>query len=141
MSPNPDTRVERIGAAYLEPGETILASCHVWRSEESRAPLFAARHRDIVAVTPIGLLIIATGWLTRRARRCVFHGRYAALTVTGTGRERGARARVRIERPGRRAMLLEFAPRSETRAVAAELLRAAGAESPDGRATNGSEVR
>lgn len=105
--PRTDTRLRRLIAKRLEPGEDIVGWARIWYSRAGRLRVFSARYRDIALVTDRRLMLFEVGWLTRVPRRRVLVDRLADLTVEDVSRS-GDGATVRFAKAGHRAMLLEF---------------------------------
>ncbi len=94
--------------------EPIVAWTRGWVSRETRAHrLFAARTYDFAALTEHSLVLVSTGFFTRRPRHCVYSGELARIAISDDPVPRGRR--IRISAPDARTLRLEL--RSEPSAT------------------------
>src|SRR4051812_3397084 len=100
--------------------EHIVAWTHGWILRDMRLHgVLAARTFDFVVLTENSLLLITTGFFTRRPRRRVFDAPLDDLTVSDEPVRRGRR--LRFSTPSTRPLLLEVHDDERTAAFVAAL--------------------
>jgi hypothetical protein len=99
--------IERGLQAQLFEGERLVAWGRAWVSTVGWFPrLLTARTLDFAVLSNGRLVLISTGFFTRRPRRRVYAMPLDRLLVAECEAKRGIR--VRVEAEGRRPLLLEF---------------------------------
>lgn len=122
-SPRPSRRERRLRAVVrgqTGPGGEILTWAQAWVSRDGRLHAFAARTLDFVVVTTSEVIVVSTGFFTRRPRRVVYAERHSALHVEDIGEPRGRR--LRIARTRRRGLIFELRRDARGADLAAALL-------------------
>jgi hypothetical protein len=115
-----DERVVRRLQAKLPPDEPVIGWARAWVSREWRLPhILAARTLDFSVITPDRLVLISTGFFTRRPRRRVYAMALDRLFVEECDAKRGLRLRVHAW--DHRPLLLELKDTPRNNAWADEL--------------------
>ena len=118
---------------FAEPGDELVAWTQAWVSREGRMHVFAARTYDFVVVTERELLLISTGFFSRRPRRLVYAAPLAALQAVDTGSAPGHR--LRVDRPRQKPLRIELRGDRRSFLVSTTLLRGAGVNHGNGMET------
>jgi hypothetical protein len=125
--PDPSKREERVRrkvAKYAQPGDTLVAWTQAWVSRDGRMHAFAARTRDFVVVTDGELLLISTGFFSRRPRRLVYAAPLAVLHVVDLDPAPGHR--LRVDRPRQKPLRIEMRGDRHDVVVSTRLVERAG---------------
>jgi hypothetical protein len=102
-----DAAVERRLQAKLADDEPIIRWGRAWVSRDWRLPhIFAARTLDFTVITPTRLVLVSTGFFSRRPRRRVYAMTLDRLFVEECEAKRGLRLRVHAW--DHRPLFLEF---------------------------------
>jgi hypothetical protein len=99
-------RVRTRAAKYADEGDALVAWTQAWVSRDGRLHLFAARTYDYVVVTERELMLISTGFFSRRPRRLVYAAQLAVLKVLDGGRGQGRE--LIVYRPRQRPLRLQM---------------------------------
>jgi hypothetical protein len=111
-------------AKFAEPGDAIVAWTQAWVSREGRLHALAARTYDFVVVTERELLLISTGFFSRRPRRLVYAAPLAVLDVVDSGGTPGHR--LRVDRPRQKPLRIELRGDRHSFLVSTSLLSGTG---------------
>jgi hypothetical protein len=109
---------------FAEPGDELVAWTQAWVSREGRMHAFASRTYDFVVVTERELLLISTGFFSRRPRRLVYAALLAVLHTVDTGSAPGHR--LRVDRPRQKPLRIELRGDRRSFLVSTLLLNRAG---------------
>ena len=115
---------------FAEPDDGLVAWTQAWVSREGRMHAFAARSYDFVVVTERELLLISTGFFSRRPRRLVYAALLAVLHTVDTGSAPGHR--LRVDRPRQKPLRIELRGDRRSFLVSSMLLNRAGVNGIDG---------
>jgi len=116
--------------AKLGPDVRIEAWGKAWVSREGRLPrLLAARTSDFVVCTPDRLILFATGFFTRLARRRVYDEALADLTIREVPGRRGVELRV-ARRDASRSLLFDLSSKPRNTLLASRLLQLTTKDDP-----------
>jgi hypothetical protein len=124
---NPSKRELRLRAKvgkFASDGDSMVAWTRAWVSREGRLHALAARTYDYIVVTEHDLLIISTGFFSRRPRRLVFAAPIAALRVNDNGSAPGHI--LRVYRARQKTLRFEMRGDRHSVAVCTTLLRQVG---------------
>jgi len=122
--PPTDTRAGRqeIRLQSIVGNESIIRWSHGWVSREVPLHgLLAARTLDFLVLTDRSLMLVTTGFFSRRPRRLVYAANLDAIFVSDESVPRGGR-RLRVVSKSGHALWIELGPTSEQKAFAAALV-------------------
>jgi hypothetical protein len=117
-------------AKFAEPGDAMVAWTQAWVSREGRLHAFAARTYDYVVVTEQELMLVSTGFFSRRPRRLVYAAPLPVLRVIDTGTAPGHR--LRVERPRQKPLRIDMRGDRHSFVVATSLLARTGVHNEGG---------
>jgi hypothetical protein len=106
-------------AKFAEPGDKFVAWTQGWVAREGRFQWLAARTWDHVVITEQELMLVSTGFFSRRPRRLVYAAALEVLTVMDLGPKPGQH--LRVIRPRQRPLRIDLKPDRHSDAVCALL--------------------
>lgn len=119
-----ELRLRKKVAKFAAPGDEMVVWTQAWVSRDGKMHALAARTYDFVVVTEQELLLVSTGFFSRRPRRLVFAALLQVLRVLDTGSARGRR--LRIERPRQKPLRIDLRGDRVSFLVATTLLQQTG---------------